>query len=128
VPDYPDTAVRHAAEVMLRNYDSQYNADHLTWRDFADDARAVLDAAAPDLGEHAARKILVHMESHGPDPAAVKLPQAQASRSYAYRRHFQTAARVAAGAFLTDDDQKRLAAQALVRGDYVQCPLPEEEQ
>jgi hypothetical protein len=51
MPDYPGTAVQHAAEVMLRQYESQYNAEHLTWRDFADDARAILDAAAPDLAQ-----------------------------------------------------------------------------
>jgi hypothetical protein len=44
--DYPDEAVQRAAEVMLRQYESQYDAPHLTWRDFADSAREILDAAA----------------------------------------------------------------------------------
>jgi hypothetical protein len=44
--DYPDEAVQRAAEVMLRQYESQYDAAHLTWRDFADSAREILDAAA----------------------------------------------------------------------------------
>lgn len=33
-----------AAEVMLRQYESQYEAGHLTWEDFASDATAVLAA------------------------------------------------------------------------------------
>lgn len=57
VPDIPPEAVQHAAEVVLRQYESQYQADHLTWRDFADDAREVLAAALPHAGpvvtEHA---------------------------------------------------------------------------
>jgi hypothetical protein len=116
MPDYPDTAIQHAAEVMLRQYESQYSAEHLTWRDFAGDARAILDAVAPDLGEHAASKIFAHMEAHGANPATVKLPQPHALKAAAYRRHFQTAARIAARAFLTEEDTKRLAAEALARG------------
>lgn len=45
--DYPGEAVQRAAEVMLRQYESQYDAAHLTWRDFADSAREILDAALP---------------------------------------------------------------------------------
>lgn len=40
-----EAMVQAAAEVLLRDYESQYNADRLTWRDFADLARAVLEAA-----------------------------------------------------------------------------------
>ena len=47
--DIPDEAVQRAAEVMFRQYESQYDAGHLTWRDFADDARAILEAALPSL-------------------------------------------------------------------------------
>jgi len=36
--------IQAAAEVLWRQYESQYNADHLSWRDFADDAQAILDA------------------------------------------------------------------------------------
>jgi hypothetical protein len=45
--DYPDEVVQRAAEVMLRQYETQYDAAHLTWRDFAASAREVLDAAFP---------------------------------------------------------------------------------
>jgi hypothetical protein len=48
--DIPPAAVQAAAEVMFRQYESQYNADHLTWRDFEQDAREVLEAAAPHIG------------------------------------------------------------------------------
>lgn len=40
-----DRAVQAAAEVLLRDYQSEYDADHLTWRDFAGLARKVLEAA-----------------------------------------------------------------------------------
>lgn len=42
-------AITAAATVLLRQYDSEYNADHLTWRDFADQATEVLTAAWPLL-------------------------------------------------------------------------------
>jgi hypothetical protein len=45
----PDEAVQVVAEQMFRRYESEYQADHLTWRDFAGDARADLEAAAPHL-------------------------------------------------------------------------------
>lgn len=37
--------VQAAAEVRLRQYGSEYAASHLTWRDFADEAKEVLEAA-----------------------------------------------------------------------------------
>jgi hypothetical protein len=120
VTDFPESAIRHCAEVMFRQYESEYNADHLTWRDFAGDARAILDAAAADLGEHAAARILAHMEGHGPPGG-----HGSASRLLAWRRHFSAAARVASRAFLTEDDEKRLAAEAIARGDYAVCDTPE---
>lgn len=56
-PDLPPEAVQHAAEVMLRQYESMWGAGHLGWREFEDDAREVLAAALPHAGpvvtEHA---------------------------------------------------------------------------
>jgi hypothetical protein len=49
--DVPETAVQAVAERMFRRYESEYSAAHLSWRDFADDARADLAAAAPILAE-----------------------------------------------------------------------------
>jgi hypothetical protein len=47
----PEDAVRAGAEVLLCYYGSEYDAGHLTWRDFADEAREVLEAAVPALAE-----------------------------------------------------------------------------
>jgi hypothetical protein len=49
MPDIPDEAVQRAAEVMFRQFESQYDVGQQTWRDFADDARAILEAALPAL-------------------------------------------------------------------------------
>lgn len=76
-----------------------------------------LEVAAPALGEHAASKILAHMEAHVPPDA---------TRAGICRRLFGIAARVAAGAFLTDDDVKRQAAEAVARGDFIACVIPED--
>ena len=43
--DEPDAVVQAAAEVLFRDYESQYTADRLSWRDFADLASKVLAAA-----------------------------------------------------------------------------------
>jgi hypothetical protein len=37
--------VQVAAEVRMRQYSTEYDASHLTWEDFADEAREVLEAA-----------------------------------------------------------------------------------
>lgn len=47
----PKAAIQAAAEVRLRQYESEYSAAHLTWKDFADDTRAMLEAAAPHMGK-----------------------------------------------------------------------------
>lgn len=49
----PEAAIRAVAEVRLRQYGSEYEASHLTWYDFADDARELLEAALPHLGSNA---------------------------------------------------------------------------
>lgn len=70
----------------------------------------MLEAAAPVFAEEAAASILRHMER------SCDRRDARNRRGVlAYRRHFRTAARVAAGAFTTDEDLKREAAKALVR-------------
>jgi len=51
VAEIPEQAVQAVAERMFRRYESEYSAGHLSWRDFADDARADLEAAAPLLAE-----------------------------------------------------------------------------
>ena len=70
----------------------------------------MLEAAAPALAEEVALRILAHMER------STRYRNSRNRRGLlAYRRHFRTAARVAAGAFTTDEDLKREAAKALLR-------------
>lgn len=77
----------------------------------------ILDAAAPILAEAVAQKILEHSERQHPrDPDHVPT---------AWDRHFSIAARVAAMAFYTREDELRLAAEAIERGDFVACNPPE---
>jgi hypothetical protein len=80
-------------------------------------AADVLNVAAPLLAEVCAQKILEHAERQHPrDPEHVPTP---------WDRHFGIAARVAAGTFDTREDQIRTAAEAIERGDYVRCDIPE---
>jgi hypothetical protein len=51
VPEIPDAAVQLVAERALRHHKAAHPESHLTWRDFAGDARADLEAAAPLLAE-----------------------------------------------------------------------------
>ncbi len=118
MPDYIPAALA-AAEAAL--YDElrscrEVEPDRL--------ARAALEAAAPLLAEDIAQKILAHMEAHGPAPASPGVTLHETMRR-AWRRNFGIAARVAAGAFYTREDELRLAAGAIERGDYVACDIPE---
>lgn len=47
--DIPAEAVEAAAQVRWRQYDSEYDASHLTWRDFAEDVGEILAAALPHI-------------------------------------------------------------------------------
>ncbi|MUN41462.1 hypothetical protein [Actinomadura litoris] len=48
-PDVPEEAVTAVAELLLRDYDAEFNADHLRWQDFAGQARRVIEAGAPHI-------------------------------------------------------------------------------
>lgn len=86
-------------------------------------ATTVLEAAAPAMAEHVAQKIVGHMDDAcGPDTGT---PLGRTMRR-AWRRHFGIAARIAAGAFMTDEDMKREAAKALSRGRFAACWLGED--
>lgn len=56
-------AVRIVAERMLQRYASEYDADHMSWRDFEADARGDLDAVAPlliaDALDQAAEQVVI---------------------------------------------------------------------
>ena len=80
-------------------------------------ATDILDAVAPILAEAGAQKILGHAERQHPrDPDHVPT---------AWHRHMDIAARVAAGAFWTREDQLRMAAEAISEGRFIACHPPE---
>jgi hypothetical protein len=87
-------------------------------------ARAALEAAAPLLADEIARKILAHMEEHIADPDTTRLTRTGETNNRAARRHFRTAAQIAGLAFYTREDQLRLAAEAIGRGDFIACDIP----
>lgn len=68
--DLPSAAIQAAAEVMFRQYESQYSASHLTWRDFSDDAKAVLAAAEPHIRanerERCVEEIFIYTQTMSP--------------------------------------------------------------
>lgn len=47
--DVPDNAVRAVAGQLLRDYDTEFNASHLHWRDFAPQARKLISVAVPHV-------------------------------------------------------------------------------
>lgn len=114
MPDYPPAICEAATAAAMREMGFDHGPDELEEAL----ARAALDAVAEALGEHCAAAIAAHAERQHPRYPG-QIPSA-------WDRHFGIAARVAASAFLTEDDLKRLAAQALARGDFIACDLPEE--
>lgn len=111
MPDVPQEALS-LAEVAIIKAATDFGTETVcgSSREFA---RAALEAAAPVLAEFVASKILEHAERQHPrDPDHV--PTAR-------DRHFSIAARVAAGAFDTREDQLRMAADAIGRGDFTAC-------
>ncbi len=109
VPEIPEEAVRAAVAAYAR--EGYCDGEPIDGDERV--IRCTLEAAASLLAEAVARKILAHMEAHGPRELGTG----------AWRRHFRIAAQVAAGAFSTDEDLKRQAAEALNRGDYMACYL-----
>jgi hypothetical protein len=120
----PPDAVRRVAEVLMRQHAGAGNREHhLSWRDFEREAHEVLEAVAPLLAEATAERITAHMESRGPrKPRGALEPELDIGRDYrAWRRYFGIAARIAAGAFYTDEDKMRLTAEAIGRGEAIVC-------
>lgn len=64
VPAQPDTAAVEAAARALRDdYDTQYDASHVRWQEFADLAHRALDAAAPLIRDQALRDAATAVEA-----------------------------------------------------------------
>jgi len=119
----PPEAVTAAAEAVNEAHAKRgWNKPQPWWS--AEVATAVLEAAAPILAETIAQKITAHVEEHGPGPASPGLTL-HATLSRAWRRHLGIAARVAAGAFDTREDQLRKAAIAISEGAFIACDIPE---
>ena len=117
MPDVPEAALVAAESAIRDAFPGEFSQPGMPEPDAL--ARAALDAAAPLLAEACASAILAHMEAHG--PAA----EAPGVLRRAWRRHFGIAARAAAGAFDTREDQLRMAAEAVERGDFIACDIPE---
>lgn len=113
MPDYPATVYSVAADAIERHVMSGKDYDN-PMDSVSDLARAALDAVAEQLGEHCASKLRAHADDHGRHVGP------------AWRRYFGIAARVASRAFLTEADLKRLAVEALARGDYAVCQVTED--
>lgn len=91
--EIPEAAVQAAAEVLYRDYESEYNASHLTWRDFAGQARQVLTAAAsaapPPAGRDALEQLAAKWKQEADDanPAAgLPSPAQEQARRAAVRQ------------------------------------------
>jgi|SRR5579859_4884293 len=122
MPDLPAAALAAAESAIRDEFRADLDRPGMPEPDAL--ARAALEAAAPLLAEAVAEKILAHMEAHGPAPEAPGVTRHEALRR-AWRRHFIIASRVAAGAFYTREDHLRLAEQAIGRGDFIACDIPE---
>ena len=116
MPDYPPEAVEAAASAIGQAMVIRKGTREI--------AVAALDAAAPVLADDIAKRILAHMEAHGPTPEAPGVTRHEVLRR-AWRRHFRIAAQVASLAFSTREDQLRKAAEAIERGDFIACNPPE---
>jgi hypothetical protein len=112
--DIPQT-VRDAVDAALDGLPQPENrCERDRWRIVS---RITLEAAAPILAEHIAQAILAHAERQH--------PRGKDHVPTAWDRHFSIAARIAAGAFYTREDELRLAAEAIERGDVMWCNPPE---
>ena len=114
MPEVPDAAVEAAVEAVLKQ-PGLAAEDLRPWVKWI--STTVLEAAAPVMAEAVAQRILAHMDAHGPQAGTPLGGQVRR----AWRRHFGIAAQVAALAFSTPEDVKRMAAEAIGRGDYLAC-------
>jgi hypothetical protein len=115
LPDIPQEALTAAAAAIRRElhpgavYTMTAGSDEAL-------ARAALEAAVPVLAEAVAKRIVAHM-----DQSTRRRAVRNRRGLLAYRRHFATAARIAAGAFTTEGELRQMTAEALRRGDFIMC-------
>ena len=122
--EIPEGAISAAAKAIHRDAcptDEDHDVTGIDRRR----AVAALEAAAPLLAEAVAAKILDHMEEYIADPDTTRLTRVSEVGNRAARRHFRTAAQIASLAFSTREDQLRMAAEAIERGDVIVCDIPE---
>jgi hypothetical protein len=112
MPDIPQAAI-DAARAAYAN--ALYDRPDPTVLSDETLMRIILEAAAPAMAEHAAGRILAHLEAHPPVVLVINGVSSDVTGGHAYRRHFRTAAQIAALAFSTDEDLMRQAAEALAR-------------
>ena len=115
MPDIPPAAIAAAESAIRDAFPGEFGKPGMPEPDAL--ARAALEAAAPLLAEACAQRILAYAERQHPrDPDHVPT---------AWHRHMDIAARVAAGAFYTREDELRLTAEAVERGDFIARHPPE---
>jgi hypothetical protein len=126
LPDIPKEAIAAAADAVMKGLGLKSGHSRAWAEKIVSDA---LETAAPVLAEAVAQKILAHADRQFPKTDPAKVP-GQPDRWRTWHRHFRIAAQVAAFAFATEEDKKRMAAEAITRGDYVACiegvPIPPE--
>ena len=120
MPDVPEEAVSAALAAYVR--EAYCDGEAVDGDEQV--IRRTLEAAVPILAEHVAQKILAHANRQFPKTDPAKVP-GQPDRWRIWHRHFGIAARIAASAFSTEEDLKRAAAEAIARGDYMVCAIPE---
>lgn len=118
VPDIPQKAVDVVAGKIWHGTEAGVGQARMIARD-------ALEAAAPILAEHVAQAITAHKYAHEPKGPLIGGKSAEEQRRRTWRRHFGIAARVASLAFSTEEDVRRMAAEAIARGDFIGCPAPE---
>lgn len=94
----PEEVVQAVAEKLYRDYDSEFGADHLSWRDFEGQARELLGVAAPLIAEHIARAI------EAARPAKPPETDLQRPATLESRLAYNESARIAREAFPKGDD------------------------
>lgn len=121
MPDLPEKATLAAARVLGNDcHGGPPDEDDMRL------ASDVLDAAWPHLADAVAQAITEHKYAHEPKGPLLGGKTAEEQRRRTWRRHFGIAAQVAAKALFTEDELKRMAAEALNRGAYIACDIPED--